>query len=265
VASNASEAATTVPVVIGLSTYVEQGRFGAWDEPAALVPDSYLQAVVRAGGCPVLLPPTPLASAPTAATLLSLVDGLVLTGGPDVDPARYGAPAHSQTDAPRRERDAFEIALCHEALRRDLPLLAICRGLQVLNVSLGGTLHQHLPDVLGNDNHRVALGQMAPNRVSLNPGSVVGAILGHETAGLCHHHQAVERLGEAVAAVGFAADGTVEAVEVRGRKFVVGVQWHPEDNPADDRLFTALVVAAARRPEARCSAEGGPPLEEPVS
>lgn len=263
-ASNASEAATTVPVVIGLSTYIEQGRFGAWDEPAALVPDSYLQAVVRAGGCPVLLPPTALAGAATAATLLSLVDGLVLTGGPDVDPARYGAQAHSQTDAPRRERDAFEMALCHEALRRDLPLLAICRGLQVLNVSLGGTLHQHLPDVLGNDNHRVALGQMAPNRVSLSPGSVVGTILGHEAEGLCHHHQAVERLGEEMAAVGFAADGTVEAVEVRGRKFAVGVQWHPEDNPADDRLFTALVVAAARPRGARFTTEGGPSPEEPI-
>jgi putative glutamine amidotransferase len=172
-----------------------------------------------------------------------------------VGPATYGAEPHDQTDRPRPERDAWEIALCLGALQEDLPLLAICRGLQVLNVSLGGTLHQHLPDVLGHDAHRVALGQTQPNRVVLEKGSRTGALLGPEIEGRCHHHQAVDRLGDRVAAVGFAEDGTVEAVEVQGQGFALGVQWHPEDNPADDRLFVALVGAARlrrdRRPGAR--------------
>jgi putative glutamine amidotransferase len=218
-----------------------------WEEEAALLPYSYVQAVAAAGGCPVLLPPSP--SDPRAA--LSAVDGLVLAGGPDVDPHAYGAEPHNQTDSPRGERDAWEMALCQSALDHDVPLLAICRGLQVLNVTLGGTLHQHLPDVLGHDGHRGVPGKMSPNRVALTEGSAVGGILGPATEGLCHHHQAVERLGAAVEAVGFAADGTVEAVEVTGRHFALGVQWHPEDNLADGRLFHALVTSAARYRRAR--------------
>lgn len=254
--SGSKPGAGTVPALIGLSTYVEQARFGAWDEPAALVPSSYVQAVVRAGGCPVLLPPTPVATA-GAATVMDVVDGLVIIGGPDVDPATYGAEAHNETDRPRQERDAFEMALCRGAVQRDLPLLAICRGLQVLNVSMGGTLHQHLPDMLGRDNHRAALGHMTANRITLDPASAVGAILGSETEGLCHHHQAVGRLGDRMVAVGFATDGTVEAVEIPGNRFVVGVQWHPEDNPADGRLFAALVGAAVRCRDARQSQRPG--------
>jgi gamma-glutamyl-gamma-aminobutyrate hydrolase PuuD len=173
------------------------------------------------------------------------LDGVVMTGGPDVDPGRYGASAHAQTDAPRRERDAWELALCEAALEMDLPLLAICRGLQVLNVALGGTLHQHLPDVVGHDSHRGTLGHMSPNSVAIEPGTAVASILGSGTEGLCHHHQALDRMGGRLRAVGFAPDGTVEAAELPGHAFAVGVQWHPEDNPADDRLFSALVGAAA--------------------
>jgi gamma-glutamyl-gamma-aminobutyrate hydrolase PuuD len=173
-----------------------------------------------------------------------VVDALVLTGGPDVGPGTYGAEAHDQTDPPRPERDTWEVALCHGALQQGLPLLAICRGLQVLNVALGGTLHQHLPDVLGHDRHRPVPGRPAPNGVALKPGSRLASILGARTQGRCHHHQAVDRLGEGVEAVGFAEDGTVEAVEIPGPDFAVGVQWHPEDDQADDRLFVALVEAA---------------------
>ena len=240
--SNASESGASAPPLIALSTYVERARFGVWDEPAALLPHGYVSAVTRAGGYPVLLPPSPW----DPATILSAVDALVLTGGPDVDPAAYGAEPHARTDAPRRERDTWEMALCRRALQRDLPLLAICRGLQVLNVSMGGTLHQHLPDVLGRDDHRAAPGRTTPNRVALREGSRARALLGPATEGRCHHHQAVDRLGDQVEAVGFAEDGTVEAVEVRGRDFALGVQWHPEDDQADDRLFVALVGAARR-------------------
>jgi putative glutamine amidotransferase len=244
--------------LIGLSTYVERARFGAWDEHAALLPVSYLHAVASAGGYGALLPPSPLGPA----AVLAALDGLVITGGPDVDPRAYGAQAHPQTDDPREERDSWELALCKGAVDLGLPLLAICRGLQVLNVALGGTLHQHLPDVLGNEAHRVAMGQMAPNKVALRAGSTVGSLLGTETEGLCHHHQAVDRLGAGVEVVGFAADGTVEAVEVMGHGFALGVQWHPEDNPADNRLFVALVGAAERYRGARLQRAGEPAPSE---
>jgi gamma-glutamyl-gamma-aminobutyrate hydrolase PuuD len=185
--------------------------------------------------------------------VLGVLDGLVVTGGADVDPRRYGAGTHGQTDPPREERDAWELALCKAALEMDLPLLAICRGLQVLNVALGGTLHQHLPDVVGHNSHRATLGHKRPNSVAFEPGTTVASILGPGTEGLCHHHQAIDRLGSHLQAVGFAPDGTVEAAEVPGHAFAIGVQWHPEDNPADDRLFTALVGAAADYREARRS------------
>lgn len=228
------------PPLIGLSTYTEVARFGAWEENAALLPHSYVAAVGRAGGSPLLLPPSPLGPGP----VLQVLDGLVVTGGPDVGPHLYGAAPHEQTDPPREERDAWEMALCESALGLGLPLLAICRGMQVLNVALGGTLHQHLPEVVGHDSHRATLGQMTTNQVRLEPGALVFSVLGPTAEGHCHHHQALDRLGSGLSAVGFAADGTVEAVEVAGCDFAVGVQWHPEDNPADDRLFVALVKAA---------------------
>ena len=227
--------------LIGLTTYVEPARHGVWDDVSALLPMTYVSAVIRAGGTPVLLPPSP--SEP--ASVLDALAGLIVTGGPDVDPARYGAEAHPTTDDPRTERDAWELGCVVAALNRDLPLLAICRGLQVLNTALGGTLHQHLPDVLGSDIHRVLPGQMSANSFRVEADSKLATILGAHPEGLCHHHQAIDRLGRSLRAVAFAPDGTVEAVEVEGQRFAIGVQWHPEDDPSDDRIVKALVEAAS--------------------
>lgn len=227
--------------LIGLTTYVEPARHGVWDDVSALLPMTYVSAVIRSGGTPVLLPPNPSDPAP----LLRVLAGLIVTGGPDVDPARYGAEPHPTTDQPRTERDAWETACVLAALEADLPLLAICRGLQILNTALGGTLYQHLPDVIGNDDHRVVPGQMSTNPFTVDPEAKLAEILGTGPDGLCHHHQAIDRLGRGLRAVAFAPDSTIEAVEVEGKRFALGVQWHPEDNPSDDRLFKALVEAAA--------------------
>jgi putative glutamine amidotransferase len=230
--------------VIGLSTYVEPVTYGASKDVAAFVPVNYVNAVERAGGYAMLLPPAVVDATAALTAAVHRLDGVVVTGGPDLDPANYDAVPHPETGRPRVERDEWEMALCRAALEGDVPLLAICRGIQVLNVALGGSLHQHLPDVLGTTDHRRALGQLSPNLIDLDAGSRAASILGRETEGLCHHHQGIDRLGDGVAAVGFAADGTVEAVEIAGATFALGVQWHPEDNPEDDRLFSALVEAA---------------------
>jgi gamma-glutamyl-gamma-aminobutyrate hydrolase PuuD len=236
VGSSASEA----PPRVGLPTYVEPARWGVWDRPAALLPQSYVAAVTSVGGLPVLLPPADPAAAGRA---LDGLDALILTGGADVDPARYGAGRNPASQPPRPERDRWETALALAALDRDLPLLAICRGAQVLNVALGGTLDQHLPDVVGNQAHLPEPGAFGAVTVRLAPGSTVAAILGAEVKVPCYHHQSLRRLGRDVEAVGWADDGTIEAAVVAGRRFAVAVQWHPEEGD-DPRLFRALVAAA---------------------
>lgn len=223
--------------LIGISTYLEQSRFGLWDTPAAVLPRGYLDGVVVAGGTPVLLPPV----GEWEPGHLSRLDGLVIAGGADIDPARYGADRAETTGHPRHDRDTSERALIDLALAGGLPLLAVCRGMQLLNVALGGTLHQHLPDEVGNTDHLVRPGTFGRVPVKIEPGSRVAAILGSQVDGHCHHHQAVDRLGTGLVPVGWAGDGSVEAVELPGERFVVGVQWHPEENGADRRLFEALV------------------------
>lgn len=229
------------PPRIGLTTYVEDARWGVWDRPAVVLPRSYVAAVLAAGGLPVLLPPGPSGDA-AARRAVGGVDALILTGGADLSPARYGAAAHPETQGAQPERDSWEIALLAAALDGDVPLLAICRGVQVLNVAFGGTLHQHLPDVVGHDGHRPAPAQLGTTRVRLTPGTAVAGILGEELKVPCYHHQALDRLGAGLVAAGRADDETVEAVEVAGRRFALGVQWHPEDGD-DPRLFDALVAA----------------------
>jgi putative glutamine amidotransferase len=234
----------TAPPLIGLTTYVEPITHHGWAEAAAFTPSSYVGSVIRAGGAPLLLPPGPAGPR----RVLGAVAGLVLIGGPDVDPALYGAEPHPSTDRPRPERDAWEAALCRAALEMDLPLLAVCRGTQLLNVALGGTLHQHLEEVVGHTGHRAQPGRMGPVAVTVEPSTQLAAIVGDgEGHGLCHHHQAIDRLGDGLVVTARAADGTVEAVELPGRGFAVGVQWHPEEDTADDRLFAALVERAAKR------------------
>jgi putative glutamine amidotransferase len=234
-----------VKPVIGLTTYLEQAQTGVWDVQAAFLPKVYFEAVTRAGGIAVLLPPQPVDSA-IADRVLDGLDGLIITGGKDVDPARYGQVAHETTDAPRLDRDSWEDALLTGAIARELPFLGICRGLQVLNVALGGTLHQHLPDVIGSTRYNAGYGRFSENAVEVHAGTRVGDLLDDAPALAVHsyHHQAVDGLGEGLAVSARSDDGTVQAVEVEGVPFGVAVQWHPEENPDDLRLFAGLVEAA---------------------
>ncbi|MEV0646992.1 gamma-glutamyl-gamma-aminobutyrate hydrolase family protein [Phytomonospora sp. NPDC050363] len=225
--------------VIGITCYVERARFTAWDVPASLLPQSYVDRVTEAGGQPVLLPP---AGAP--AGLVDVLDGLVVAGGGDIDPARYGAPAHPETGFVRGFRDEAEFSLVGAALGRGLPFLGICRGLQVLNVVRGGTLHQHLPEVLGRRVHAPAPGEYGRVPVDVVPGSALAGATGAERFTPAHyHHQAIDRLGEGLAVSARAEDGCVEAVELTGHRFALAVQWHPEVD-ADTGLFAAFVDAA---------------------
>ncbi len=210
---------------IGLTAYREPARWGVWDETADLLPASYSRAVAAAGGLPMLLAP---AADEHADAVLDAVHGLVLAGGADVDPARYQAEPDPHTDRPRRDRDSWEIALTRAALARDLPVLAICRGMQVLNVALGGTLIQHLPDRLGTTVHSPTRGVHGRHPVSLAADSRLHDVLGQTCVVATYHHQALDVLGPGLRAIGWSDDGIVEAVEYGDRRWVFGVQWHPE-------------------------------------
>jgi putative glutamine amidotransferase len=231
---------------IGICTPLEQARWGAWNLPAFLLPRSYVDAVHRAGAMALLLAPDP-ALAEDPDEVLDLVDGVMLAGGADLDPRLYGAEPHEQTIGSVPERDAFEVALARRAIDRDLPLLAICRGMQVMNVARGGTLHQHLPDVVGHEEHRRVLGSFdgADHDVRLEPGSLAARAAGEELHAVkSHHHQGVDRLGAGLTVTGWATlDELPEALEADGNRFALGVQWHPE---ADERsrLIAALVGEA---------------------
>lgn len=243
--------------LIAISTYVEDARWGVWNVPAALLPMAYVDGVAAAGGLPVLLPQN--GDDPSA---LSAVDGLVLAGGADVDPAGYGHESHEKTVS-RPERDRFEFALLREALRRRLPVLGVCRGMQVLNVALGGTLTQHLPDSVGTA-HQPGPATYGTTRVTFTESTRVAGILGAGADVHCYHHQAVDRLGTGLVATGRAVDGTVEAVEVPDEPFVVGVQWHPEQDHRDLRLFAALVRAARHRRDTEVTITTNIPAEREV-
>ena len=227
--------------VIGLTSYLEPAKFGVWETEAALLHRVYVDCVVAAGGIPVLLPPV----SGVHDRLVSTVDGLVLTGGADVEPARYGHEPHPATYT-RPERDAFEFGLFEAARKAGKPVLGVCRGLQVMSVALGGTLSQHLPETAGHTDHQPAPGTFGTSTISLADGSRAAAILGPETKGRCYHHQAIDRLGTGLEPVGWAADGTIEAAELPG-EFTLGVQWHPEQDTDDVRLFEALVEASKER------------------
>ncbi len=233
---------------IGVTCNVEDVQYGGlWTENAAMVPMTYVRAIARAGGRPLLIAPTPADVADPSA-LLDLLDGLLITGGADLDPAAYGADAHPESAPSSQERDAFELALVRAAGERDLPCLGICRGMQVVNVAYGGELEQHLPDHLADDIHRGASGDFADHAVDVEPDSLAAvAAGGTHVAVKSYHHQGVARVGEGLRITARAeTDGTVEALEDAGRRFMLGVLWHPEEDEAD-RLIAAFVGECATR------------------
>lgn len=235
--------------LIGLCAALETARWAVWDMPADLLPRMYVDALQKAGGAPVLLP-VDAGWAEDPGTALDALDGLVLAGGSDVDPATYGAEPHPKTFGALALRDACELALLKEALARDLPVLGICRGMQLMNVARGGTLHQHLTDVIGDRRHQPVLGTFegADHTVVLEAGSLAARAAGAtEISPPSHHHQAVDVVGEGVRVSGRSpSDDLVEAIEIPGRAFALGVQWHPEADPAD-RVIESFVAAAAAR------------------
>jgi putative glutamine amidotransferase len=243
VVSNASNLTRPRPL-IGLTTYLERAQTGVWDVRAAFLPQVYFDAVTRAGGIAVLLPPQPVDEA-IAARVLDGLDGLIITGGKDVDPARYGQQPHPTTDEPRLDRDAWEEALLLGAIDRQIPFLGICRGAQMLNVALGGTLIQHLPDVIGSTRYNLGAGQFNQVQVDVDPQSALDSLVGDAVIAKVYHHQALDRIAPGLTVTARTIDGVVQAVELDSVPFGIAVQWHPEESGEDLRLFTGLVDAAS--------------------
>lgn len=228
--------------IIGITTYAQQARWAAWDLPAALVPLDYVTAVERAGGRPLLVPPTDDGVEET----LDVLDGIIFSGGADIGPESYGADPHPETDTPQTYRDTAELALLTAALERDIPTLAICRGVQLLNVVRGGDLVQHLPEEVGDERHREVRGAYSEHPVEVKSGTRLAAVLGaRQPVVKSSHHQGVGRIGEGLVETAWAEDGTLEGLEDPSRQFAVGVLWHPEAGE-DQRLFDALVEEARR-------------------
>jgi putative glutamine amidotransferase len=232
--------------VVGITTYVVPARFGPWDLVAALVPLMYVQTVERAGARPLLVPPSEDAVEET----LDALDGLVFSGGSDLDPVLYGQPLHEQTNDVVVERDGAELALMQAALARDVPVLAICRGSQVMNVARGGDLVQHLPDLVGHDRHKERAGVFAEHEIELKRDTRLGSLLGERALVKSHHHQGIGRVGDGLRVAARDDDGTIEAIEDPERRFALGVLWHPEAGE-DQRLIDALVEAARSYREER--------------
>jgi putative glutamine amidotransferase len=240
--------------VIGLCTALERARWSVWDQEAVLLPRNYVDAVQAAGGLAMLVPPDPaLARAPNE--LLDHLDGLILAGGADIDPASYGAVAHPETVGTVPERDRFEMAILRAAIERDLPVLAICRGMQVLNVVLGGSLHQHLPESHGHHKHRRVSGTFdgADHDVALRDGSLAARLVGdrvHHTKS--HHHQGVDRVGDGLVVSGWSEfDSLPEAIEMPDKRFALGVQWHPEADESSPLIAALVAEAAGARDDAQ--------------
>jgi gamma-glutamyl-gamma-aminobutyrate hydrolase PuuD len=228
--------------IIGVSGELEAARWGNWIREAVVSPVSYTRAVERAGGTPVILPPVPASSVPV---LIAGLGGLVLTGGRDVDPSLYDEAPHEQTDVPDHRRDRFELILTRAAIDAGLPFLAIGRGMHILNVARGGTLTQHLPDRVGNESHKPDPVKMTTHDLQIAAASKLSSVLGETAQVPAAHHQAVNQLGNGLLTVAWTSDQVVEAVEVQGHRWGLGVQWNPEEG-ADLRLFESLVTEAAK-------------------
>jgi putative glutamine amidotransferase len=231
--------------LIGICAAVEPATFGPWtDEPAVLLPVSYSRAVQTAGGIAIMLPPDELTQ-DSPDELLDRLDALILGGGSDLDAGSHGAEPHPETVGTNPDRDRFELALARRALDREMPLLGVCRGMQVMNVAAGGKLEQHLPDAVGHEGHRPLPGQWAEHEVRLAPGSLAATATGADRLMIkSHHHQGIAELGERFDATGWAVeDETIETIESPDGSFILGVLWHPEEDP-DDRVIPALVERA---------------------
>ena len=227
--------------IVGITTYVEDAAWGYWRLPAALIPQMYVEMLEAAGARPLLVPPSEQGIEET----LDALDGLLLSGGADLDPDSYGAEPHPATNNVRPQRDRAELALLEAALARDLPVLAVCRGSQILNVAHGGDLVQHLPELVGHEEHREVPGVFSEHEVRIEGGSRLGELLGGRAPVKSSHHQGFGRVGEGLRPVAWADDGTVEALEDPHYRFALGVLWHPEAGE-DARLFEAFVAEARR-------------------
>ncbi|MCW2751247.1 MAG: Glutamine amidotransferase [Aeromicrobium sp.] len=228
--------------LIGITTYREQARWGVWDEPADLLPTAYARSIEAAGGVAVLLPPS---DADAALAVVGRLDALIIAGGADVDPWQYGAEPHTKTAGWRLDRDTWELALLDAAREARLPALGICRGMQIMAVHAGGSLEQHVPDLVGHEDHSPGADQYGEIGVEVVPGTRLAGAIGERGAVACHHHQSVREHPGFVASA-HAADGTTEAMEHEDRPFWLAVQWHPETRE-DAGLFRSLVDAAQNR------------------
>lgn len=240
--------------LVGVTTYLERAQQGVWDVRAAFLPEQYLTGVTASGGIALLLPPQDPDAADAA---IAGLDGLILSGGADVAPELYGEERHPLTDPARVDRDAWELALFRAAERRRMPVLAICRGLQLVNVARGGTLQQHLPESLGTERYRLGGGVFAENDIEVSDDTALAGVLGAGDVRVhSYHHQGIDRLGEGLVAAAHSDDGLVQAFVDTSAGHVVGIQWHPEENAEDRRLFEDLVsqaraFAAQRKEDAR--------------
>ncbi len=238
--------------IIGLTTYRQRSQTGVWDVEAAFLPAEYFDAINRAGGIAVLLPPQDITS-DAADAIVAGLDGLVVCGGRDVEATRYGQEPGPHNDKPDQKRDALEDALYTAAIKIDLPFLGICRGQQVLNVHQGGTLIQHLPDVVGSTKYQLGNAEFTVADIQVEAGSLLSSAVGGDATvtGALYHHQAIDQVGEGLKVVARSEDGIIEAIELTGQTFGLAVQWHPEHTPEDNRIFEALVSAAAEYRSAR--------------
>lgn len=231
--------------LIGITSYLEQAQTGVWDVRASFLPEVYLRAVTDVGGIAIVLPPQAV-DRRIARRIIGSLDGLIMAGGADIDPRRYGQTAHERTGAPREDRDAFEDALLRAALETELPFLGICRGAQLLNVTLGGDLIQHLPDRVGDERYQLGDARFTEVEIEVDPDTRIAEVLGNSRRALAplYHHQAIDRVADPLIVTSRTADGVIESVELPASPFCVGVQWHPEEREDDRRLFAGLVDAA---------------------
>jgi len=235
--------------VIGITTYVTPAKWGYWELEASLIPHDYVKAVEEAGGRPLLVPPSDDGVEET----LDALDGIVFSGGSDLDPDHYGAEPHPETFGIHAERDRSELELMRAALDRDMPVLGICRGIQVFNIARGGNLHQHLPDLVGHEGHKHnPPGQFIDHDVEIEPNTRLAEILGARHNVKSHHHQGLDAVGDGLRVSAHAEDGSIEGIEDPSRRFALGVLWHPEAGE-DRKLFEALVEQAREYKQARAA------------